>query len=59
ECLKWKSTSKFVQAKKTVDKLDFHRVCLQSEGNARKGIPFISFDEIALEIQKTFRCIAW
>ncbi|MGE6720589.1 hypothetical protein ACQKGD_25035, partial [Peribacillus frigoritolerans] len=30
-CLKWKSTSKFVQAKKTVDKLDFHRVCLQSE----------------------------
>lgn len=29
------------------------------KGNARKGIPFISFDEIALEIQKTFRCIAW
>jgi hypothetical protein len=31
ECLKWKSTSKFVQKKKTVDKFDFHRVCLQSE----------------------------
>ncbi|MFD4820795.1 hypothetical protein ACFWNP_30040, partial [Peribacillus butanolivorans] len=32
ECLEWKSTFEFLKPlKKTVDKLDFHRVCLQSE----------------------------
>ncbi len=31
ECLERKSTSKGTTHKKTEDKLDFHRVCLQSE----------------------------
>ncbi|MFF2591057.1 hypothetical protein ACFVSS_25035, partial [Peribacillus butanolivorans] len=42
ECLEWKSTFEFLQPlKKTVDKLDFHRVCLQSEpGHVDRAIYF-------------------
>ncbi|MDQ7863778.1 hypothetical protein RCO48_30125 [Peribacillus frigoritolerans] len=42
----FQSTSKFVQAKKNVDKLDFHRVCLHSEQSANADCFLITMKEL-------------
>ncbi|KRF63154.1 hypothetical protein ASG99_23040 [Bacillus sp. Soil768D1] len=50
ECLEWKSTFEFLQPlKKTVDKLDFHQVCLQSDqSDMSLWFFFVNFEKLIL-----------